>query len=584
MSDLDVENICRLCCEKKGRLRSLFERKPANHSLSLQQMILDVTRLEVEPGDGMPQRICRVCASTLVKMHETIEGYRTNDLKLRQQLSALKPPQLIEIKEEEVEFEVLEDICKQDMIVNNICIKEEVDEEEYHDNEELDGVTEPALTDGVIVKKNESETDTADEAVKDDDEWMPDKNVQDAEDNEWNLDEEVEEKVIKRKSTSKGSGLRRKRNPDEPPKKYVRRHYRDPSAPRFSDFKCYICSGDSHGTAEALLAHLNSCHLDILPFTCTECVTETVVIRTVVAVNSHKRQHMNPEKCPHCDRRYSSKRGVDLHISMHHTGDNEPNPSPCDYCGKVCSSKVALKIHRRIHTSGSACEICGKVFLERSKLRRHIQNKHEKLKKYECHFCQKKLASMSAVQNHIDTFHSSLEFKCSYCPKTFSSKLTHRYHEKKHEDKNYVATKDWKEYYTILEGQEGKMNKQKKCKLCGIITVNMGAHLGNIHFPTVYQCEICDATFKGKTTYTAHVQEHEHGKAHQCPICEREFTERRNLISHLRTKKHRDHPLAQAMLGVSSTAKTEKSNWGTDDDDSQEDKYADFEFAPDKLM
>ncbi|XP_029707608.2 zinc finger protein 569 isoform X2 [Aedes albopictus] len=555
MSDLDVENICRLCCEKKGRLRSLFERKPANHSLSLQQMILDVTRLEVEPGDKLPQKICRTCSKTLEKMYETIEGYRTNDLKLRQQLGQKYLAQ-VEIKEEEVDIDLLEKTCEQDMMVENICIKQEADEEQL-DHENLDeGQNAVKLS-----KENQSDSESAEEANLDEDEWKPSKE-----------DKEDEEKVIKRKkSTTKKS--RRKRNPGDPPLKRIR--YRDPNIPRFADFKCYVCMGESHGTAEALLTHLNSIHANLLPYTCTDCQTETVVFNTVLAMNTHKRQHMNPEKCPHCDRRYTTKNNVKLHIQMYHTGDNEPNPSPCDTCGKVCSSKLALKNHMRLHTSGSACEMCGKVFLERSKLQRHIQTKHEKLKKFECNICQKKLASISAVQNHIDRFHSSQVFTCSYCPKTFNLKLTHRAHEQKHiENKNYVATKDWKDYYTVLDGQEGKVTKLKKCNLCGFETSNMGPHLAKVHFPTEYRCEICDATFRNKQSYNIHVEEHEHGKAHRCPICGREFSERKNLITHLRTKKHQDHPLAQAMLSTIKTANTtpkrDKSTSEVDDDDTRE--------------
>ncbi|XP_062535852.1 zinc finger protein 596-like isoform X2 [Armigeres subalbatus] len=543
MSDLDIENICRLCCEKKNRMRSLFD-LTVNDSTSLKQVILDVTRLEVEAEDGMPQKICRTCTSTLVKMRETIENYRANDVKLRQQLAVLHPLQ-IEIKEEEVDLETLENTIQQDIMTDNVTIKPEPEEDEYLDFEQLEEIEEhdPA---NEAQDVDESETETADEEIR------HDGKVVDDDDGDWVQNDVAKDKAIKRKSSSKKS--RKKKGSSDlqlqhPSCQRFKEH--DLNRPRFQDFKCYICMSDSYGTVEAVMAHLNSSHLDILPYTCPECVMETVVIRTVVALNSHKRQHLNPEKCPLCDKRYSCKRGVELHMQMRHTGENEPNPSPCEMCGKVCSSKLTLKQHMRVHTSGSACEICGKIFEQRSKLRRHIQNRHEKIKKYECHICKKKLATLSAVQNHINTYHSSQVLTCSYCPKKFSSELTHRYHEKKHiENQNYVAAKEWKEYYTILEGEEGKKDKLKKCKLCDIVTRNMGTHLGRVHFPTEYRCEICGMTFKTKQSCDIHVLEHKHGKAHRCPICTREFSERKNLLTHLRTKKHQDHPLARAMLGT----------------------------------
>lgn len=569
MGDIDIENICRLCCERRGRLRSLFEERPSRDSISMQHIIFDVTRLEVNLADGLPQKICRTCTTTLVKMHETIVGYRANDLKLRQQLSSIQLLPQIDIKEEEVDVELLEKTCQQEMVVDNINVKPEPEEEEYLDYERLDESSEKELT-NPPAKEDGSETETADEGSKnqsdeddgnvDDEDWKP---------SEEDLDKKLKKSPIKKKPIVKKS--RKKRDWSDLPKPvYKRYRYIDPDRPRYRDFKCYVCMSGSHGTAEALLAHMNSSHAHILPYTCPECVMETIVIKTVMSLNHHKRQHLNPAKCPYCDRRYTSKNNVAQHIQMYHMGDNEPNPSPCEICGKVCSSKLALKAHMRLHTSGTACEICGKVFQERHKLQRHIQSRHEKLRKFECHICNKKLSSLSAVQIHVNTYHSNQEYKCSFCPKKFSAQLTHRLHEKKHiENQNYVAAKEWKEYYTVCDGEEGKISKLKKCNLCGILSRNMGHHLSKIHFPTEYRCEICDATFKTKQTRDVHVQEHEHGKAYRCPICGREFSERRNLISHLRTKKHRDHPIAKSWLSSLKTAMRTKTE-GSDGDDSDQ--------------
>lgn len=572
MSALDFDKICRLCCEKKGRLRPLFE-PPQGNTRSLQDIIFDVSRLQVESGDGMPQKICRVCVTTLEKMHETIESYRSNDLKLREQLGGMPMP-LVEIKEEEVDVDLLEKAFTQELKVENITLKQEVVDEEYVDYEQLEDINaEEQEVQNVYTKSENSEDDDTRDAISsDDDDWKPNNDECDEDENPPEKKhpktssegkKPTGKKIRKRRNPNEPPKYpgRKRRNPNEPPKKPGRKRIRfeDPNRPRLHDHKCYICMSESHGTAEALIGHLNSSHAEIVPYTCTECVTDTVVIRSVEGINFHKRQHLNPEKCPYCDKRYSSRNNVDLHIQLHHAEEaNVPTvPSTCEYCGKVYPSKVALLNHVKIHTSAAACEVCGKVFVQRNKLRLHIERRHQKLKNYECHVCKKKLTSLGAVTNHIKTYHSNQTYKCSYCPKTYTSELTHRYHEKKHiENQGYVAPKEWKEYYTILEGEEGKKDKLKKCKLCGVVTRGMGTHLSTVHFPTEYRCKECGMTFKRKQTYDIHVQEHEYGKAHQCPICGREFSERKNLLTHLRTKKHQDHPLAQAVL---STVRT--PNW-----------------------
>ncbi|XP_065076167.1 zinc finger protein ZFP2-like [Ochlerotatus camptorhynchus] len=539
---LDVKKICRLCCEKKSRMRPLFEQRQ-DYPLSLQQIIFDLSRLEVEPDDGMPQKICTWCTTTLLKMHKSIENFRANDLKLRQQLVGTLQ---IEIKqeEEEVDVDMLEKAFTQELEVGDISVKQEVMEEEYLDSELNDdsGVTDQ-IQDAVSVppKQDLADTENEEETVADDDdddEWKPIANDTDIEDKEPPV------KKYRRKT-------KQQKNANDKPKLGRRRKKaEDPNRPRLHDYKCYICKSESHGTSEALIAHLNSSHSELVPYTCPDCVMETVVIKGVQGLNAHMRQHLNPEKCPYCDKRYTSKNNVALHVQMHHLDGDVQCPSTCEYCGEIYPSKVSLLHHMKLHTSAVSCEVCGRIFKERHKLRLHIQRRHEKIKKYECHFCQKKLVSLDSVQTHIKTYHSNQVFKCSYCSKTFSSELTHRYHEKKHiENPNYVASKEWKEYYTVIEGGEDNPSaKMKKCNLCGAICKAMGVHLSTVHFPTDFRCKICDMSFKRKQNYDIHVLEHEYGKAHQCPICGREFSDRKNLYAHLRTKKHQDHPLAKAVI------------------------------------
>ncbi|XP_065076228.1 zinc finger protein OZF-like [Ochlerotatus camptorhynchus] len=390
------------------------------------------------------------------------------------------------------------------------------------------------MDESVGTKLDLSDTEHEKETVADDDEGTP--TEQDAEDKE----PPVKKYRRRTKQEKDAKGMRKTGRP--------RTKVNDPNRPRLHDYKCYICKSESHGSSEALIAHLTSSHEGQLPYTCPDCVMQTVVIKTVQRLNAHIRQHLNPVKCPHCDKRYTSKNNVTLHVQMYHQDGDVQCPWTCEYCGQEYPSKVSLLHHVKLHTTATSCEICGKIFKERHKLRLHIQRRHEKLKKYECNICKKKLGSLDSVQIHIKTYHSNQVFKCSYCSRTFSSELTHRYHEKKHvENPNYVATKDWKEYYTIVEGVVNKPGaKLKQCNLCGMVSKAMGTHLSTVHFPSEFRCKICDMVFKHKQRFEIHVLEHERGKAHKCPICAREFSDRRYLINHLRTKKHQDHPLADS--------------------------------------
>lgn len=339
-------------------------------------------------------------------------------------------------------------------------------------------------------------------------------------------------------------------SPPPPPRKRQRRD--DPERPRKNDFRCYVCKSESLGSAEALYAHLNS-HADELPYTCSSCVMERVVIRSVTQLNVHKRMHENPVKCGYCDRRYHNARAVELHVQLHHLGENVSQPVECGHCGKVCPSLPALRTHEKLHTRALGCEFCGKLFTGRHKLREHIRRKHATEKEFSCKVCGKEFATLLAVQSHMKIKHSEQEFKCGFCERSYSSDQSRRFHEKKHaKDAGYQASNRWTKFYTLIDSGEGGA-KKKQCTLCQAIVGAIGPHMTSVHFPQKYRCDVCAAEFGSKASYAIHVAEHEKGKAHRCPICEKEFSVRKLLLTHLKTKKHRDHPLSKLFFKKAPT-------------------------------
>ncbi|XP_058444788.1 zinc finger protein 878-like [Malaya genurostris] len=505
-SDND-HKLCRLCCKSKANLNKI-EDLEQNENYPMKEIFTDTLRLEFDYGDGLPQNICRQCTQTVLQIHETVESYRANDFLLRKQLCPIKEEK---VAIESILIEALDYFPDDELITESLEIKEE--EPEYLENPD-------------------SEPDN--EETDDQNEWPP------TEETSSNVLEESSRRISQRTKQNNAD----KNQPTLPQRPRRRRYSENLDRPRMNDFKCYICKSESLGSGYALLTHLHS-HKDQLPYKCTICVMDTIIIDTVTTLNIHKRMHENPYKCDYCDRRYTTKRNIALHVQNFHLGENAHCPSTCEICGKVCPSKLSLKTHQRAHTKPISCEKCGKTFSEKSKLKRHFERIHVGTKRYECHICHRTMKTLDAYNFHVENMHSEKLLACSYCPKTYSSKLMLRTHEQKHKrDPNYRVPQSWKEYHTPLDGAEEGLSE---CKICGVKAKAIVWHMRTAHFPEQYRCDICEAVFKTKESLDGHIMVHTYGKAFQCPICEREFASKRLLQAHMKTKKHRDHPLAKSL-------------------------------------
>lgn len=527
-------------------MRSLYDQQP-EHPLPLPQIIYAVSQLEIDPNDGLPQKVCATCIKTLLKVYETVEVFRVNDSKLREQLARtmqVEIQDIVEVENVSIKQEILDEeekqlheSTRQDLSIDgNVNDYEGNPVEPNFDMNKIPQLPMVVSTDGA---EKHVETEVKIENVSDDDNTMDD-------------DRQDPNKPKAQESTDNPKPLPPlKKKPKRPryPTKYENSY-----SPHLHDFKCYICKSESHASTEALLDHLNT-HLDMLPFSCSECTMENIVFKGILRVNAHLREHLKPEKCPHCDRRFESKYKTALHVQKQHApmADFIQRPSTCKYCFEEYPSKAALLKHmRQVHsTEAASCAFCGEIFKERYLLRLHISKRHEPDKKYICNVCNKEFAAQKNLQNHTQTFHSGETFKCKFCSKKFRLEMRLQAHEKKHiENPNYVPMPDWSAYYTILEGEETKPCdlRRKRCNICGVVGAKwLTGHIQSVHFPPKYDCTVCGWSSKIKQNWETHMRMHKHGKTEQCPICERKYPDKRQLLVHLKAKMHRGHPLAESV-------------------------------------
>ena len=145
-------------------------------------------------------------------------------------------------------------------------------------------------------------------------------------------------------------------------------------------------------------------------------------------------------KCPFCDKDYekSEKKLLRAHISRVHE-----KRITCDICDKKFSYSRDLKSHAsKIHSlplntenllkndvhEGEKifkCSSCDKFFDKSVKLRQHVRNVHEKIKKIPCKICNKKFDSPSDLDRHTQYRKCLIApnvaalHKCEHCGKIF---------------------------------------------------------------------------------------------------------------------------------------------------------------------
>ena len=198
----------------------------------------------------------------------------------------------------------------------------------------------------------------------------------------------------------------------------------------------------------------------------------------------------------------------------------------CPSCQKGFSSNIKVKSHiKQVHEGirKHQCTICGKAFLDKSGLREHITNVHEK-RKYKCDFkeCEESFDTMDERNEHRKIFHAGekMNYTCQYCGKPFNLKRSFKDH--------------------IAELHEN--SRTFSCEECQKSFTNRGnlrSHIKRIHedIPKNIICEEfgCGKAFATNKSLRKHIDTRHKGiKNFICPTCGQGFYTKAGIRSHVK--------------------------------------------------
>ncbi|XP_017841360.1 zinc finger protein 239-like [Drosophila busckii] len=213
-------------------------------------------------------------------------------------------------------------------------------------------------------------------------------------------------------------------------------------------------------------------------------------------LRAHKRQHEHelPYPCPEpgCDRGYSHKNTLSVHMRKCHKLGKEPKLHICEFCGKVFDTMWRLKNHRFTHKDKSelpfVCEDsdCGRRFSSKQLLKVHMM-RHAGIKNYKCTYCGVAKTTRTELKIHLNYHTLERAYCCRICPKVCNS------------------------------------------------SSNLKLHMRTVHERAQsYACGYCDRTFTQSALLKQHELIHTGEKPHECEECGRHFRQKGALRSHCR--------------------------------------------------
>lgn len=180
---------------------------------------------------------------------------------------------------------------------------------------------------------------------------------------------------------------------------------------------------------------------------------------TMWRLKNHRFTHKDKSELPYvceddqCGRRFSSKQLLKVHM-MRHAGIKNYR---CTYCGVQKTTRTELKIHLNYHTLERtySCRICSKVCNSSSNLNLHMRTVHERSRNYPCTYCDR-IFTQPALRKQHELIHTGEKpHECEECGRHFRQKTALRTHRKIHERQSSDANVKDPESTTAAENSTG---------------------------------------------------------------------------------------------------------------------------------
>ncbi|XP_077289518.1 uncharacterized protein LOC143913533 [Arctopsyche grandis] len=154
-------------------------------------------------------------------------------------------------------------------------------------------------------------------------------------------------------------------------------------------------------------------------YMCDVC-GQTYRQRNVLLQHQNTHTDVKSYSCSVCGKRFTRSSHVVAHMRIH----NNIKPYVCETCGRSFTKSSDLCRHKRVHSDvrNYACPICGRRFKRSGDITSHMRS-HTGDRPYSCSKCNKSYSSHSSLQKHKKT-HCRSKLKHSFEDEDAKSKLS----------------------------------------------------------------------------------------------------------------------------------------------------------------
>ncbi|CAG7722629.1 unnamed protein product, partial [Allacma fusca] len=234
----------------------------------------------------------------------------------------------------------------------------------------------------------------------------------------------------------------------------------------------------------------------------------------------------NQYNCGECGRKFTRERMYKAHLDVH----KGINPHRCPHCLKYFSSSCPLLVHiQSFHDPKAAekrfhCTQCSNRYASNAQLRNHLY-RHRR-NKFVCETCGRRFFTSDTFEEHTRAHWLPLEeapYKCTLCDMRFFERRRYDYHIKRHGKPDMRLNPD-------------NPNLKASCDICGsrMSTASFHKHmlLHEPGFKKPLSCPHCDKGFFKVAAKNKHLLTHPEHTGNICPRCYKEFSSKEILEDH----------------------------------------------------